>query len=314
MFFGANKSAQPATPAPQSFGSGATIFDVGIHNFEQDVIAASMSKPVIVDFWAPWCGPCKQLMPVLERAVNAANGQVLLAKINIDENEQLAAMMRVQSVPTVYAFFQGQPVDGFQGNIPESQIKIFVEKLLTLAKSAQPEAIDIPEALKGAAAALAENDAATAQAIYAQILQQDSLNAPAYVGMVRCFLAVGQVEQAQSLIDNAPEAIAKAAVFAEAKAALELANAVPAAPTDAFLEKIAKDPADHAARIDLAYALFAAGKKTEATDALLESIALDREWNDQAARKELLTLFSAMGFSDPVTVAARKKLSAILFS
>ncbi len=306
MLLGANNQSQQPP-------SSSIIFDVGTEDFEQRVMAASMQVPVIVDFWAPWCGPCKQLMPVLEKAVNAAGGRVLLAKVNLDDNPELAQALRVQSVPTVFAFFQGQPIDAFMGVQPESKINEFIQKLVAAANGAQPDALDIPEALKGAALALSENDIQSAHAIYAQILQQDSLSADAYVGLVRCYIAAGQIEQAQGFIDNAPDEIVKAAVFAEAKAAVELA-AVPVGNSAAFQAKIDKDPNDHKARIDLAYALFAAGKKEEACDALLESIRIDRAWNDEAARTELLTLFSAMGFNDPVTVAARRKLSSILFS
>lgn len=312
MIFGQDSiSAQPQNTAQPT---AATIFDVTAHDFEQKVMAASMKTPVIVDFWAPWCGPCKQLMPVLEAAVNAAGGQVLLAKVNLDENPELAQALRVQSVPMVFGFFQGQPVDAFMGVQPESKIKEFIGKLLAMAKGAQPDAIDIPEALKGAAQALADGDAATAQAIYMQILQQDEQNADAYVGIVRSFIEAGQIDEAKSMVDNAPDVIAKSSVFEQAKSAVELANAPQAGNTQQFIDKIAADPNDHEARIDLAYALYAQGKKEEATDALLDSIAIDREWNDEAARKELLTLFSAMGHSDPVTVAARRKLSSILFS
>jgi len=318
MFFGGSKSpkASPASPAQTMPAAGAReiIFDVNTPDFEERVMLASMHTPVIVDFWAPWCGPCKQLMPALEKVVRETGGKVLLAKVNIDNNQELAGMLRIQAVPTVYAFFQGQPVDGFQSVQPESKLKAFIEKLVTLARSAQPDALDIPEALKGAATALAENDLATAQAIYAQILQQDAQNAAAFVGMVRVFIAADQIDHAQNMIDNAPEEIAKSSVFAEAKNALDIARRGPSTPIDALKAKIVADPNDHAARIDLAYALFAAGQKEDATNALLDSIALDREWNDQAARTELLTLFSAMGQADPVTIAARRKLSSILFS
>ena len=197
MLFGKN-NARPAQDAPQSpaasapagpAASGGVIFDVGAADFEQRVLAVSMEKPVIVDFWAPWCGPCKQLMPVLEKAVAAAGGHVLMAKVNIDENQELAAALRIQSVPTVYAFFQGRPVDAFQGALPESQIKIFIDKLVKIAKENAPDAIDIPEALKGAAQMIAEGDLQTAQGLYAHILQQDPKNVQAYVGIVRVMIA-----------------------------------------------------------------------------------------------------------------------------
>ncbi len=311
MIFGQDSiAANPQTVQT----SAVNIFDVTAHDFEQKVMAASMKTPVIVDFWAPWCGPCKQLMPVLEAAVNASGGQVLLAKVNLDENPELAQALRVQSVPAVFAFFQGQPVDAFMGVQPQSKIQEFIGKLLAMAKGAQPDAIDIPEALKGAAQALSDGDAATAQAIYMQILQQDEQNADAYVGIVRSFIAAGQVDEAASMVENAPDIIAKSPNFKQAQSAVELANAPQAGDSQVFLEKINADPNDHQARIDLAHALYAQGKKGDAADALLESIAIDREWNEEAARKELLTLFSAMGHADPVTVAARRKLSSILFS
>ncbi len=306
MLLGANDQGAPAP-------SSSIIFDVGTEDFEQKVMAASMQVPVIVDFWAPWCGPCKQLMPILEKAVQAAGGKVLLAKVNLDDNPQLAQALRVQSVPTVYGFFQGQPVDAFQGVQPESKINAFIQQLIAAANGAQPDALDIPEALKGAALALSEGDAQSAHAIYAQILQQDNLNADAYVGLVKCFIEVDQVEQAQGLLDNAPDEIAKSPVFAQAKSAVELAGNA-GGDTAEFEAKITANPNDHQARIDLALALYGNGQKEEACTALLDSIRIDREWQDEAARKELLKLLEAMGFSDPVSIAARKKLSSILFS
>lgn len=307
MFFNKSDNSQP--PADAS----SLIFDVNTQDFEQRVIAASMQVPVIVDFWAPWCGPCKQLMPILEKAVTAAGGQVLLAKVNLDDNPQLAQALQVQSVPTVYGFFQGQPVDAFMGVQPESNIQAFIKKLIAAANGEQPDAIDIPEALKGAAQALAEGDAQTAHAIYAQILQQDSMNADAYVGLVRTFLSIGQIEQAQGLIENAPEPIAKSSAFSQAQSALELAQNAGGDTVD-LRARIDADPKDHQARIDYAHALFAQGQKEEACDALLESIRIDRAWNEEAARQELLKLFEAMGHADPVTLSARRQLSSILFS
>lgn len=290
------------------------IFDVSAQDFEQRVMAASMQVPVIVDFWAPWCGPCKQLMPVLEKVVMAAGGQVLMAKVNLDDNPELAQALRVQSVPMVFGFFQGQPIDAFSGVQPESKIREFVGKLVAAAKGAQPDALDIDAALKGAAQALNENDVSTAHAIYSQILQQDALNVAAYVGLVRCFIAAGQIDQAVAMVDNAPEEISKASVFVQARSALELAQIVPDSSLDEIRAKITADKDNHQARIDLAQGLFAAGEKEAATDALLESITIDREWNDGAARKELLKLFEAIGNADPLTLAARRKLSSILFS
>ena len=313
MIFGQNNTTpQPQTPQNSN---ASNIFDVTAHDFEQKVMAASMKTPVIVDFWAPWCGPCKQLMPVLEAAVNAVGGQVLMAKVNLDENPELAQVLRVQSVPMVFGFFQGQPVDAFMGVQPESKIKEFIGKLLAMAKGAQPDSIDIPEALKTAAQALADGDAATAQAIYMQILQQDEQNADAYVGIVRSFIEAGQIDEAKSMVENAPDVIVKSPNFEQARAAVDLALVVPeSGAIEGHRARIAADPNDHPARIDLAFALFAAGKKAEATEALLESIEIDRDWNEGQARTELLTLFSAMGHTDPITVSARRKLSSILFS
>ncbi len=311
MLLGASSNEQSGGAA---LDPAQIIFDVGTQDFEQRVMAASMQIPVIVDFWAPWCGPCKQLMPILEKVILATGGKVLLAKVNLDDNPELAQALRVQSVPTVFGFFQGQPVDAFMGVQPENKIKEFVQKLITAANGAQPDALDIPEALKGAAQALADNDAQSAHAIYAQILQQDALNADAYAGMVRCFINIGQIEQAQAMIEQVPEEILKTSAFEEARSALELAQNKPNGNIEQFIEKIKANANDHQARIDLAYALFAAGQKEEATDALLQSIEIDREWNEEAARQELLTLFQAMGHADPITISARRKLSAILFS
>ncbi len=294
--------------------AGPAVFDVTLERFENDVIKASMQTPILVDFWAPWCGPCKQLMPVLEAEVAAAAGAVKLAKVNIDENPELAQAMQVQSVPTVLAFFQGQPVTGFQGAQPASQIKAVIDQLMKLAKQHAPDALDIPEALKGAADALAAGDAATAQAIYAQILQQDPDHVEAFTGLVRTFITAGQIDQAKAMIENAPEKIAKHPNFESAKTALDLAMNAPSGDLAALVEKGQKDPKDHQAKLDLAQAHFAAGHKEEAIETLLDSIALDKDWNEQEARKTLLTFFDALGPADPLTVSARKKLSSLLFS
>ncbi len=323
MIFGGNWKAKPVTRNEETMSPATpiasgeildSVYDVSAQDFEEKVMRASLNAPVIVDFWAPWCGPCKQLMPVLERLVRETKGEVLLAKVNIDENQQLAAMLRIQSVPTVYAFYQAQPIDAFQGNLPESQLREFITALVKMARNNRPDSIDVPKALEAAALALAQGDIAGAQSVYIDILQQDPDNAPAFVGMVRCFLAAGDIEQAEGMIANAPASIAKDRNFAEAKSAIEIARKAPVGATAELEAKVAANPKDHQARIDLALALYAAGNKEAATDHLLESIAIDRKWNEGAARKELLKLFEAMGQADPVTIEARKKLSSILFS
>lgn len=304
----------PNLASPSSQTMDEIIFDCAEMEFEEKVLKASMERPIIVDFWAPWCGPCKQLMPLLESAVQGAGGEVALAKINLDENQQLGQMLRVQSVPAVFAFFQGRPVDAFQGVIPESQIKVFIAKLVTAARSAKPDAIDIPESLTAAEAALASADLATAQSLYAQILEQDESNIRAFVGLVRTMIAGGQIDYAAAMVENAPEEISKQSMFAEAKTALELAQNAPTGESAALATAVEKSPNDHQARFDLALAQFAEGAREEALNNLLHIIEIDREWNEGAARAQLLKFFEAMGHGDPLTMSARRKLSSMLFS
>lgn len=299
---------------PQEMPATPVVFDVTTEDFEDKVMRASLKRPVIVDFWAPWCGPCKQLMPVLEKVVRASQGEVLLAKVNIDDNPELAQALQIQSVPTVFAFFQGQPVDAFMGVQPETQLRAFIGKLIAMANGAQPDALNIPESLKQAAEYLNAGDIGSAHNLYAQILQQDPVNAQSYVGMVRCFITAGQLEQAKGLVDNAPEEIAKTAAFAQARVALELANTQPAGELDALQKKVEASPEDQQAKLDLAAAQYACGQKEQAVDTLLQSIGQDRDWNEQAARKELLKLFDAIGSADPITIKARRRLSSLLFS
>jgi len=297
------------TPQPANI-----IFDATTADFETTVMRASLEKPIIVDFWAPWCGPCKQLMPMLEKAVTAAGGEVLLAKVNLDENPELAQALRVQSVPTVYGFLGGQPVDAFQGMVPESQIKAFIDKLIQASRAGKPGAIDIDEALTTASEALAAKDLSTANSLYMQVLEQDEKNAKAFAGLIRVFLANDEVEQAAQLVENAPEDIAKDPAFAEVKTAVALAQNAPAAGELEALQKAASKTDDHQAQIDLAEAQFAGGSQEQAIDTLIASIKADAEWNDAAARKTLLKFFEALGHSDPLSVQGRKKLRNILFS
>lgn len=309
---GPKKPAAAATPAT------GNIFDVGATDFEARVMHGSMDVPVLVDFWAPWCGPCKQLGPVLEAAVTEAGGKIKLAKVNIDENPELAQALRVQSVPTVFAFFKGQPVTAFAGARPASEVKMFIDQLIKLAQKGAPgaeQALDVPAALKHAAALLAQNDVAGAQEIYALILSQDENNAAAYTGLVRTVIAAGALDEAQHLIDTAPEAIGKDAQFAAARTALDLARNSPArGALKKLQDAVAARPDDQEARLELAKGLFAAGARAEAIDTLIESLRRNREWEEGRARKQLIEFFDAMGPADPLTAAGRRQLSSVLFS
>lgn len=299
-------------PAP---ANDDLIFDVGTNDFEDRVMRASVDTPVLVDFWAPWCGPCKQLGPALEQAVQSAGGKVKLAKVNIDDNPELAQALRIQSVPMVFAFMQGQPVNAFVGVKSQSEIAAFIDQLVRAAQQADPDAIDVPAALKEAGEAVANGDLNIAQGLYVQILTQDENNVQAYTGLIRTFIAGGQLEHAQEMINEAPEAIAKDPQFEAAKTALELAqNAPEEEDFTLLLGKLELNPEDHAARFELAEGLFAAGKKEEAIDELVEIVRRNRKWEDEKARKQLIKYFDALGPADPLTVEGRKKLSSVLFS
>ena len=286
-------------------------------SFMQDVIAASREVPVLVDFWATWCGPCKALTPALEKVVRSAGGRVRLVKIDIDQNralvQQLTQMgLPLQSVPTVVAFWQGQILDLFQGALPESEVKRFVEALLKAAGGQQMPGADLLAEAKAAAEA---GDHQSALELFGALAQQEPENPEALAGVARALAALGQEEQALAVLDGAPAKIKGHAEIASARSAIQLAAEGRKARERLaeFEARIAADPNDHQARIDLAVALNAMGDKAGATDALIESIRRDRAWNDEAARKQLLKFFEAWGFSDPASVAGRRKLSTLLF-
>jgi len=303
----------------QIIGGGAPadadlVKDSDQKRFAKDVLEASRTRPVIVDFWAPWCGPCKTLGPIIEKAVKNAKGAVQLVKVNIDENQMLAQQLRIQSIPAVYAFFQGRPVDGFVGALPEGQIKQFIDRLVQ-ATGGTPGGDQLAELLEHAKAALEGGDVSLAARVYGEILEQEPENPTALAGMAKCYLASGDAERAKALLAKLPPAVANHAEIAAVRSAIELAEqAEQAGPVGELEAKVAANPKDHEARLDLATALYAAGNKEAAVDHLLQSIKLDRKWNEEAARKQLLKYFEALGFNDPISVDGRKRLSSILFS
>jgi putative thioredoxin len=301
-------------PGSAAEAGAAAIKDSDQQAFAQDVIEASMSAPVIVDFWAPWCGPCKQLGPMLESAVKAAGGAVRMVKINVDENQQLAGQLRIQSIPTVYAFFQGQPVDGFQGAQPESEIKAFVERLRKAGAAGNgPDPVE--QALEQAQAAREAGDAETASAIYAQVLQHDAESAPALAGLIACAIASGDTDGAREIYDGLDEKMRANPAFSSVAAQLDLQEkSADAGEIPQLMEKVAANHADHQARFDLAMALHGAGQRQAAADELLEILRRQRSWNEDAARKQLVTFFEAWGPTDPLTIETRRRLSSLLFA
>ena len=299
---------QQAATAPAT--ADGSVKDTTTQTFVKDVIEESKRQPVLVDFWAPWCGPCKQLTPVLEKAVKAAKGKVKLVKMNIDEHPAIPGQMGIQSIPAVIAFVNGQPADGFMGALPESQVVAFLERLTK--DRIGGEAKDL---LKAAETALGEGDSAGAADLYAQVLAEDSANVPALAGLARCYVETGALDQAKQTLAMVPEAKRNEAPVAAARAALDLAEqAKTLGPIAELEQKVAANPLDHQARFDLALALNGKNRRMEALDHLITIVKRDRKWNDDGARKQLVQFFDAWGPTDEATIDGRKLLSSILFA
>jgi putative thioredoxin len=293
-------------------GAASPVKDVTTATFMAEVVDGSFEAPVIVDFWAPWCGPCKQLGPIIERVVRAANGAVRLVKVNIDENPEIAQQMRIQSIPAVYAFKDGRPVDGFVGALPESQVKQFVQRLGGGKGGPSP----IEEAMAMAKEALQGGDHKTAGNLYAQVVQHDPQNVEALAGLARATIAGGDLKKARQILDRVPKESAGHAEVTAAHAALDLAEQAGKAMAGVgkLRARLGQNPDDHEARLELATALFGSGQREAAIDELLDLFKRDREWNEQAARKQLLKFFEVMGPTDPLTLTSRRRLSAMMFS
>jgi putative thioredoxin len=302
--------APQAGSTPQA--ATALIKDTTTRTFVQDVIEESKRQPVLIDFWAPWCGPCRQLTPVIEKAVTAAKGKVKLVKMNIDENPEIPGQMGIQSIPAVIAFVNGQPADGFMGAVPESQVNAFIDKLTAGMPGAEPTAAEL---LQEAEAILAEGDPATAASIYGEVIAADAGNIAAIAGLARCYVETGAIEQAKQTLELVPVAKREDAAVKAVQAKIDLVEQASAlGPVTELEQKVTANPLDHQARFDLAIALNGANQRSEATGHLLEIVKRDRKWDDDGARKQLIQFFDAWGPTDEATVDGRRRLSTILFS
>ncbi|WPO44379.1 thioredoxin [Tardiphaga sp. 42S5] len=302
--------APQAGSTPQA--ATALIKDTTTRTFVQDVIEESKRQPVLIDFWAPWCGPCRQLTPVIEKAVTAAKGKVKLVKMNIDENPEIPGQMGIQSIPAVIAFVNGQPADGFMGAVPESQVNAFIDKLTAGMPGAEPTAAEL---LQEAEAILAEGDPATAASIYGEVIAADAGNIAAIAGLARCYVETSAIEQAKQTLELVPVAKREDAAVKAVQAKIDLVEQASAlGPVTELEQKVAANPLDHQARFDLAIALNGANQRSEATGHLLEIVKRDRKWDDDGARKQLIQFFDAWGPTDEATVDGRRRLSTILFS
>ncbi|NBC96918.1 MAG: thioredoxin [Deinococcus-Thermus bacterium] len=298
-------------------GGDELIKDTTEATFMADVVDASMQVPVIVDFWAEWCGPCKTLGPMLEDAVRAANGAVKMVKVDVDRNQQIAAQLRIQSIPTVYAFWQGQPVDGFQGALQQSEIKAFVDRLVQQSggQAGGEQGGGLEEAVAAAEEMLGQGAAVEAAQTFAAILGEDQENAAALGGLARAHLALGEIDKAEGILTTAPESVFNAPELEAARAQVELARqAEKAGPVGDLRARLEANPDDHQTRFDLATALHAGGQTEEAVEELLELFRRDREWNDGAAKAQLLKIFEALPATDPVVQKGRRRLSSMIFA
>lgn len=299
--------------APSPAGADL-IKDVSEATFMADVVEASQTVPVIVDFWAPWCGPCKTLGPLLEDAVRGAKGAVKMAKVNVDEAQRIAGQLQIQSIPTVYAFFKGQPIDGFQGAVPGSEIKAFIDRVVKAAGGEAPGE-SLAEAIAAAEDMLTEGAVADAAQTFEAILGEEPMNAAAYGGLVRSHILLGDLDQAEAILNGAPAEMSHAPELEAAAAQLALARqAADAGPVDELRAAVEAAPEDHQSRFDLALALHASGDVSGAVDQLLELFRRDREWNDGAARTQLFTIFEALKPNDPIMLNGRRRLSSMIFA